>query len=83
MKWTGYADILADLGAVARERREAQELTQEEASHRAGLSVRHYAKFEQGRTNATIETAFRVATVLELDFDELVSLAARRRGRKR
>ncbi len=79
MKWTSFEDLVTNIGAAIRARRESMELSQEHVSHEAGLTVRHYAKLEKGGTNPTIETLFNVAAALDLDVLELIQLAARRR----
>lgn len=83
MKWQNHADLAADLGAAVRERRTALGLSQEHVAHEAGLSVRHYAKIEKGTENATIASLFNIATVLDLNFFDLVRLASKRRTRRR
>ena len=76
MKWTSPDDLLVDLGAALRAKRLLLDLAQEDVAHDASLSVRHYSKIENGSSNATIGTLFRVARILGLDFQELLQLAA-------
>jgi transcriptional regulator with XRE-family HTH domain len=61
----------------------ALDLSQEHVAHEAGLSVRHYAKIEKGSENATIASLFNIASVMDMNFFDLVRLASRRTSRKR
>ncbi len=76
MNWTSWPDLAADLGRAIRRQREDLDLSQEHIAHEAGLSVRHYAKVEQGKANATIGTLLSIARILGLEFDALVHAAA-------
>ena len=76
MTWTSWAHLAIDLGKAIRRERESLGFSQEHIAHDAGLSVRHYAKVERGKANATISTLLSIAGVLGLGFDELVRSAA-------
>lgn len=80
---------LAQLGGRLRKARRERGFTQEQLSDRAGISVRHIAKIEQGTINPSFEvlsaliaalgTSFEVVlcpadTPDEADLQELVSL---------
>jgi transcriptional regulator with XRE-family HTH domain len=63
--------LLNKLARVVRRHRLDAGLTQEEASHRAGISVRHYQSLEAGNLNASIVVVAAVAHVLKINLGEL------------
>ena len=54
------------LGNLIRNHRLARSWTQVELSQRAGLRQSSISHLEQGKTNAKLDTLFRVLAVLEL-----------------
>jgi transcriptional regulator with XRE-family HTH domain len=54
------------LAKKAREKRTDLDLTQEAVAEAAGLSPRHYQKFEAGELNVTLKTLCRVADALKV-----------------
>jgi transcriptional regulator with XRE-family HTH domain len=79
------AAVLRALGARIGELRAARGLTQEQASEQLGMLTPNYARIEQGRANATVETLVRIArafdvAVLEL-FRKPKRIVARKPGR--
>jgi transcriptional regulator with XRE-family HTH domain len=53
--------------------------TQEEAASRVGLTFRHYAEMERGRTNPTLETLHRIAGAMNVRVADLVNVEPDRR----
>ena len=69
---------LAALARVVVRHRQAAKLTQEEAAHEAGLSLRHYQNLESGALNPSYHTLRAVAKGLAVRLGELVAEADRR-----
>jgi transcriptional regulator with XRE-family HTH domain len=63
--------VLRALGARIGELRAAAGITQEQASERLGMLTPNYARIEQGRANATIDTLVRIAKAFDVDVLEL------------
>lgn len=81
----GKVSTAQSLGRAIRERREdAVRISQEEAAHRAAITVRHYQKIEYGETDPGLDVLLRVAkglgTTLQLLLDRADEL---RSGRPR
>lgn len=57
-------EALGRLAHAIRATRAAAGVTQEDAAHEAGLSVRHYQELESGRLNASYLTLRSVAAAL-------------------
>lgn len=73
------------LGRAIRERREeAMRISQEEAAHRASITVRHYQKIEYGETDPGLDVLLRVAKALGTTLQVLLDQADElRSGRPR
>lgn len=64
------------LGRAIRERRENTEgISQEEAAHRASITVRHYQKIEYGETDPGLGVLLRVAKGLSTTLQALLDRA--------
>lgn len=59
-------------GQVIRGLREKRELTQEVLSGLAAISRSHLAEIESGRTNANVETLWRIAEALGMRCSDLM-----------
>ena len=66
-------DLAAMIGKRIREIRNAQGISLEELSFKAGLNAAHLGQIERGLRNPTIETLEQIATALEVSFYELIS----------
>jgi len=66
------------VGSRIRELRRARGLTQESLGERAGLSYKFIGEVERGMANPTLDTLAGIATALDVDVPELVSVAPRR-----
>jgi DNA-binding XRE family transcriptional regulator len=67
----GVAAAIAKLGKRVLALRGEAELTQEAASERARLDVKHWQDIERGRTNPTIATLVGVARALGVKVEAL------------
>ena len=65
--------MLKEIGARIRSIRESAGLSQEDASHRAGIDAKRWQRLEYGQVNATVRTLIRVASVLGTDFWKLLA----------
>ena len=65
-------DLLRQVGAAVRARREALGLTRAEVAERAGLSVRFLAQVEQGEGNVAVTRLFRMARALGVEMSDLL-----------
>jgi transcriptional regulator with XRE-family HTH domain len=63
--------VLRDLGFRMRELRRQRELTQEAFAEKLGMLAPNYARIEQGRSNATVDTLVRIAHALGVDILDL------------
>jgi transcriptional regulator with XRE-family HTH domain len=63
--------VLRALGARIGELRTAAGMTQEQAAERVGMLTPNYARIEQGRANATVDTLVRIAKVFDVAVLEL------------
>jgi transcriptional regulator with XRE-family HTH domain len=70
--------ILQSLGAEVQERREQQNLTQEELAHLAGFHRNVVVRLEGGRYNTTVLTLAAIAGTLNTSLAELFTAADRR-----
>ena len=61
------------LGARLADLRKAEELSQEEASRRAGLTRQHLQRIEGGTMNPTVATLFRLAKVYKVSIGDLMT----------
>ena len=69
-------------GQIIRDIRERKGLTQEVLSGLAAVSRSHLAEIESGRTNANVETLWRISEALGLKLSELFRLVERAAGRR-
>jgi transcriptional regulator with XRE-family HTH domain len=60
-----FSRYTSQVAAAIRQTRLAHGDTQEEAAHKAGLSVRAYTRLESGKQNPTLETLYSVAEAFE------------------
>jgi y4mF family transcriptional regulator len=56
-----------DFGAIVRERRTSQRLTQAELAHRAGVSRPSLARIEAGHQRAELDIVLKIAWALGLE----------------
>lgn len=68
-------NLSATIGKRIREIRNAQGISLEELSFKAGLNAAHLGQIERGLRNPTIETLERIATALDVSFYDLISSA--------
>jgi transcriptional regulator with XRE-family HTH domain len=77
--------VLRALGARIGELRASAGMTQEQAAERLGMLTPNYARIEQGRANATVDTLVRIAKVFDVAVLEFFrtprNLARKRPGR--
>lgn len=66
-------DLATIIGKRIREIRNAQGISLEELSFKAGLNAAHLGQIERGFRNPTLETLERIATALDMSFYELIS----------
>lgn len=71
------------LAARMLDLREAQALSQEEASRRAGITRQHLQRLESGRMNPTIATVFHMACAYNVSVGQLIGLAESGRAPRR
>lgn len=64
-------------GRIIRELREQRGLTQEVLSGLAAVSRSHLAEIETGRTNANVETLWRIAEALSIRLSDLIRMVER------
>ena len=64
-------------GRMIRELREQRGLTQEVLSGLAAVSRSHLAEIESGRTNANVETLWRIAEALSIRLSDLIRMVER------
>ena len=64
-------------GRIIRELREQRGLTQEVLSGLAAVSRSHLAEIESGRTNANVETLWRIAEALSIRLSDLIRMVER------
>ena len=72
---TPSASIARRVGALVRERRKAQKLSQEELAGLAGLSKNYVGSIERGEYDVTISTLHRVTAVLRCRVADLLDVA--------
>ena len=75
------AAILRTLGFRVRELRLKMGLTQEQAAEKLKMLAPNYARIEQGRANATVDTLVRVSKMLGVSLSELFGLPENRIAR--
>jgi transcriptional regulator with XRE-family HTH domain len=63
------------LAAAIYNRRKAQNATQEETAHTAGLTVGTFGLIERGKINPTWTTVKGIAKALDITLSELAALA--------
>ncbi|MEN3974300.1 helix-turn-helix domain-containing protein [Emcibacter sp. SYSU 3D8] len=56
----------SEFGAVIRQGRKSQGLTQSELALAAGVSLRFVSELERGKQSASLELAFRIAGLLNI-----------------
>ena len=61
-------------GRIIRELREQQGLTQEVLSGLAAVSRSHLAEIETGRTNANVETLWKLSEAMGMKMSDLIRL---------
>ena len=64
-------DIYAVVGRRVRELRERRQLTQNELSAKAGISLKHLGELERGRGNPSLRSIHNLATALQVSLSEL------------
>lgn len=64
-------------GRIIREMRKRKGLTQEVLSGLAAVSRSHLAEIESGRTNANVETLWRIAEALSIRLSDLIRMVER------
>lgn len=64
-------------GRIIREMRKRKGLTQEVLSGLAAISRSHMAEIESGRTNANVETLWRIAEALSIRLSDLIRMVER------
>ena len=69
-------------GLVIRRLREERRMTQEVLSGLAAISRSHLAEIETGRTNANIETLWRIAEALGMPLSALIRIVESSIARK-
>ena len=64
-------------GRIIRDIREHKGLTQEVLSGLAAVSRSHLAEIESGRTNANVETLWRIVEALDMRLSDLICMVER------
>ena len=64
-------------GRIIREMRKRKGLTQEVLSGLAAVSRSHLAEIESGRTNANVETLWRITEALSIRLSDLIRMVER------
>ncbi len=67
----GTGEVTATVGALVAHRRKYLELSQEEASRKAGISRGQLANIETDRCDIPLKTLYRLADALESDVRDL------------
>lgn len=75
---TGATDIRARFGRRVVELREARSWTQEELSHRSGISTRSISNIENAVFSATLDTVQRIACGFRIETRDLFDFRQRR-----
>jgi transcriptional regulator with XRE-family HTH domain len=73
--------VLKALGLRIRELRMRCGFTQEGAAEKLGMLAPNYARIEQGRMNATVDTLVRISEGLKIPIYEMFKRPAARRAR--
>jgi transcriptional regulator with XRE-family HTH domain len=74
----GTPSLSSVFGAVLREYREAEGLSQETLADKAGVHRTYVGLVERGQRNPTLEVGLRLATALGLTLTALIEAAERR-----
>ena len=61
-------------GRIIRKLREQRGMTQEVLSGLAAVSRSHLAEIESGRTNANVETLWRISEALDIKMSDLIRM---------
>ena len=69
-------------GRIIRKLREQRGLTQEVLSGLAAVSRSHLAEIESGRTNANVETLWRISEALDIKMSSLIRMVEEEIGQK-
>lgn len=69
-------------GRIIRKLREQRGLTQEVLSGLAAVSRSHLAEIESGRTNANVETLWRISEALDIKMSDLIRMVEEEIGQK-
>ena len=69
-------------GRIIRKLREQRGLTQEALSGLAAVSRSHLAEIESGRTNANVETLWRISEALDIKMSDLIRMVEEEIGQK-
>ena len=69
-------------GRIIRKLREQRGLTQEVLSGLAAVSRSHLAEIESGRTNANVETLWRISEALDIKMSDLIRMVEEAIGEK-
>jgi len=70
-----YETICSEVARLLKQAREAQEISLNALSERAGLSRQTITFIEQELRNPTLETLLRITTALEIDLEEIIAQA--------
>ena len=67
-------ELLTIIGSIVRSKRRTQNISQERLAELADLHPTYISEIERGKVNASITTFYQIATVLKIDFGELLNL---------
>jgi transcriptional regulator with XRE-family HTH domain len=70
-----FGPVAARFGAVVRETREAQRISQEDLAQRAGLHRTYVSMIERGRRTASLAVVEKLAAALGTSMQDLVRRA--------
>lgn len=73
MKSKAIKDALRRVAKNIRAIRTHRRMTQEEAAYRSGIGYKRWQDLEAGRSNTTLLTLTRIATILRVDVQKLLA----------
>lgn len=73
--------VLKDLGRRVKEIRRSRQLTQEALAEKLAMLPSNYARIEQGRMNATVDTLVRIAKALKVSVSDLFTKPESKRSK--